>query len=213
MPFTRIDDGFLDEVERAGLSKEAERLHVRALVICNKVLSDGELNEHNLKRITIGFRNVPKLLDELVEKFGWERVERTEHGRKVTVFLLPWDHQFSADSVTRERALAAARQTKFREKGLVIREERAGLRDSEEGESNGVTNGVSHGALSNPVQSNTSPDRAKPPKGYGEGKDKDESKQNLRRGSRPRRSPSENLLVQDQGGGVAFTISRIPEEG
>ena len=203
MTFTRIDDGFIDAVERAGLSKEAERLHVRALVVCNKVLSDGELNPQNLKRAAIGFRNVPKLLDELCEKFGWERITKVENGKEVVVFLLPWEHQFSSDSVMRERALSAQRQAKFREKGLVYREIRAGLVEDGEGARNGVTNGVSHAALPDPVHTDTSPTRAKPPKGYGEGEDKDDHTQNLRRGSRPRRSPSENLRSEEDQGGQA----------
>ncbi|WP_172651412.1 hypothetical protein [Rhodococcus opacus] len=155
MTWTRIPDDWIEQVEAAGLSKEAERLHIRALVYANKTGTNGEINEAGLRRISLGMRNVSGVVQELCDKFGWKCNTKQPN---CVAYLVPWDDQESAQVVQRRKALGAARNRRYRERSLEIKEERDASRDAQSD------------AVTNATPARTVPSR--PNKGKGKGKDK-----------------------------------------
>ncbi|MBW4780488.1 hypothetical protein KZO37_14040 [Rhodococcus fascians] len=107
MTWTRIPDDWADRVDNLELSPDAERFHVRALVVCNKAGSNGHLSKRSLAKLAAVFENVPDLLEELVEKFDWTA---NEDG----TYEVPWDDQELAETVSQRKLNAAERQRRYR---------------------------------------------------------------------------------------------------
>lgn len=109
MPWVRLDDGFPDHPKIATLSPAAGWLHVCALCWCNRNLTDGIVPKGVEKRLTAS-TGVKKLTDELVTKGIW--IDEGDQWR-IHDYL---DFQPSREQVEEERAKAAERQRKARER-------------------------------------------------------------------------------------------------
>jgi hypothetical protein len=81
--FARIDDGFFDHPKVLRAGEDAANLYVRALVWCNKHLTDGAIPREALRALT-GRRDAPSLADRLVAVGLWET---TAEGWSVHDFL------------------------------------------------------------------------------------------------------------------------------
>lgn len=81
--FARIDDGFFDHPKVLRAGEDAANLYVRALVWCNKHLTDGAIPREALRALT-GRRDAPSLADCLVAVGLWET---TAEGWSVHDFL------------------------------------------------------------------------------------------------------------------------------
>lgn len=131
MTWLRIDDAFPEHEKVEHLSHAAFRLHVAALCLCARLLTDGKVTENQVKKVAVGCRIKPaqRYVDELVEARLWSpRVS----GWQIKDYL---EYNPSADHVKEQRRRAANRQAKWRES-------HAG--------SNGVTNDVTNAAPARP---------------------------------------------------------------
>lgn len=117
MTWTLITDEWIENLDNTDLSPDAERFHVRALVVSNKARSNGLLNRRMVQRLSVDFDNVDDVLAELVVKFGWKALPDGN-------YQVPWDDQDSADTVERRRAISRASSAKYRSKGLDMKEAR-----------------------------------------------------------------------------------------
>lgn len=157
MPWVRLDDRFTDHAKIDGLSDAAFRLHVAALCHCNRDLTDGFVAVAKVARLVPNFRR--RTPAELVAAGVWDEVDG---GWRIHDYL---EFQPSKAKVEAERAAAAERQQKWREKKA-------------KGRRNGVSNAVSHAAPTQPdplevgVGSPDSPsNRVAPPPESGAGGD------------------------------------------
>lgn len=155
MTWTLITDEWIDNLDNAELSPDAERFHVRALVTSNKARSNGLLNSRMIKRLSVGFDNPDDILAELVSKFGWQALPNGS-------YRVPWDDQDTADMVERRRAISRASSAKYRAKGLDMKEARA---TSKSGDAS------RDGSGDDPIPSHSSP----LPKGEGKGKGREKN--------------------------------------
>ena len=133
MTWLRLDDGFCDHPKVDPLTDGAFRLHVAAMGYCARHLTDGVVAVSILPKLYP--RNVSKLAAELVAAGLWEHRDG--------VYLV---HDFTQYNPTRakveaERAAAAERQQRAREKAAASRRE--SRRDNTV--TSRVTDGVSHG--------------------------------------------------------------------
>ena len=72
MSWLKIDDGFFEHEKIEDLSHQAFRLHVGALCICARLLTDGHVSETNLRKVAVTARvNAKRYVDELVEAKLW----------------------------------------------------------------------------------------------------------------------------------------------
>lgn len=142
MPWVRFDDKFPRHRKIEPLSDAAFRLHVHALFWSSEQLTDGYLPKNSLdlaapRRMKRPQKHVPEL-----ESAGlWEPAEG---GWALHDFL---DYQPSKEQVTADRAKAAERQKRWRERHGKTRDDSV---------SNGGSNGVTHGG------SNAAPTRPDP---------------------------------------------------
>lgn len=93
MTWTWIDDGFTDRLEVMTLSDSAFRLHVEALVYCNRNGRDGVITAPDLARLG---RPDSDTVDELVQAALWET--------KDDAWQLDWSDQQTAEQVEDRRA-------------------------------------------------------------------------------------------------------------
>lgn len=120
----RIDDGFCENEKVEGLSHQAFRLHVAALCLCARLLTDGRITDTNLRKLGAGIRVIPRrYVEELVTARLWSVHPRG--GWKIKDYL---DYNPSSVRVKEQRQRNADRQARHR----VIHRNN--------GDSNGVTN-------------------------------------------------------------------------
>ncbi|NDK72754.1 hypothetical protein GYA89_25830 [Rhodococcus qingshengii] len=134
MTWTRIPDDWIERVDDADLSRDAELLHIRALLECNRAGNDGLLKARALARILSGFENGPELVVELVEKWGWEPKEGGAH-------QVPWDEQEAAEAVQKRRANGRERNRRYRNRGIEMAAERLASQDASPNASQDAKNG------------------------------------------------------------------------
>ena len=128
MSWLRIDDGFAEHPKIEGLSAVAFRLHVSAMCLCARKLTDGRIGAgKDLKLLFIIAGARQKHVDELVAGGLWNV---TDKGLEVNDYLA---YNPPAEKVKVERSRAAERQARWRDKH------------------NAVTNDVTNAGPSRPV--------------------------------------------------------------
>ncbi len=134
MSWLRIDDGFAEHPKMEGLSPIAFRLHVAAMCLCARKLTDGHIGTgKDIKTLYIIAGARAKHVAELVAAGLWHK---TQTGFEVNDYL---NYNPPASKVKTERARAAERQARWRESNAVT---------------NAVTNAVPNGGPSRPVPKN-----------------------------------------------------------
>ena len=131
MPWLRIDDGFTEHEKVEGLSDRAFRLHVHALCLCARLLTDGRVSDTNLGKLAAALhtRDVTRYVAELVGARLWSAHNRG--GYKIKDYL---DYNPSSIKVKEQRERNASRQRDSRAKRHAVTNT----------VTNAVTNAVSH---------------------------------------------------------------------
>jgi hypothetical protein len=161
MTWTRLSDDHFDKPRIARLSRSARLLDVEVKVWCNKVLSDGLIPEHMLRRVTDS-PDVNADAAELVKAKLWRAIS-TDDG---TVYETDWSDQRLAEAVREEAKRHADRQARYSER---VKKHAAGdhtLCDRRYCR-NAVTDGVSDSDTDNAP---TRPDPTRPLQGRGRGR-------------------------------------------
>lgn len=104
------------------LSNEAEILHIRVLVQCNQMLSDGFIADHALAPFLIRFEDTDSLVRELIKAGLWRRVRGG--------YQLDWSDQESAADVRARQEANRQRQRRFRQRGEEMKREREAEQDA-----------------------------------------------------------------------------------
>lgn len=126
MTWTKLSDDFADDCARAGLSSEAFRTHVEALLWSMRRETGGVITERDIRRFAEA-EDVRAAIEELVDAAFWDVAE---DGYTVVHHM---EHQPEPDVIDRRRKLTAERVRRHRRK-------KAGL--SEEDSGNAVTDGA-----------------------------------------------------------------------
>lgn len=105
MTWTKLDDNIYDNPKMVKAGEDAADLYVRALVYCNKHLTDGRIEAEVLGAITRK-RNSAKLAADLVRVGAWET--HPEGGWMVHDFH---DHNPTAEEVMAKRAELSAKRS------------------------------------------------------------------------------------------------------
>ena len=134
MTWTRIPDDWIERVDDVDLSRDAELLHIRALLECNRAGNDGLLKARALARILSGFENGPQQVAELVEKWGWVALDNG-------TYQVPWDEQEAAEAVQKRRDNARERNRRYRNRGIEMAAERLASQDASPNASRDMKNG------------------------------------------------------------------------
>ncbi len=130
MSWLRIDDGFADHQKVDVLSDKAFRLHVSAMCLCARKLTDGIISAKDLRVLTVIAGTRAKHVSELENAGLWTK---TGAVWAVHDYL---KYNPTAEQVKAERAKAAHRQAVYRKSNAVT---------------NGVTNASRNAAPSRPV--------------------------------------------------------------
>lgn len=85
MPYLNLDDGFAEHEKVDALSDGAFRLHVAALCLCAKHLTDGIVQKRRVSRLTPNYK--PAYLKELIAAGMW----RTHPGGYEIHDYLDWN--------------------------------------------------------------------------------------------------------------------------
>jgi hypothetical protein len=105
----RIDDGFANHEKVAGLTHQAFRLHVSALCLCARDLTDGRISDTNLRALAAGLRiNGPRYTQELADARLWSP-HTSKGGWKIKDYL---DYNPSSTKVKEQRKRNAERQAR-----------------------------------------------------------------------------------------------------
>lgn len=111
MAWLKLDDGFVEHERIDPLSDKAFRLHVTALCLCARKLTDGRITDKDAKVILVragaSNRHISELLDLGLWRNGGE-------GYEIRDYL---DYNPSAEKVREERRRAAERMRNMRAKG------------------------------------------------------------------------------------------------
>lgn len=108
MTWTRLPDDFTDRPAFLRLSRSARLLHVEALVWCNRLLTNGELPTHVLRRVTDS-DDVDRDVADLAEAGLWMRMDDA-------TWQVDWSDQEKAEVVEQRREDNAARQRRYNER-------------------------------------------------------------------------------------------------
>lgn len=154
MSWVRLDDRFYSHRKVMSVSLAARWLYVSALCVANQHSNNGVLDQaaQDCLLVAVGRGgSFDALADELVKAGLWER-----HG--VTDFAIHdyLEYQPSDEEQRKERAAAAERQRRFRERRHASH---ATDNASRNGVTDGVTNAVENATLSLPVPSRPYPSR------------------------------------------------------
>lgn len=103
MTWSRFSEDFADRIEVMNLSADAFRLHVEAVILCNRLTRDGDLPTAYLRKLTAC---PPEALEELTAAGLWEA---TDEG-----WLIDWRDQETAEVVQARRARNAERNREYR---------------------------------------------------------------------------------------------------
>jgi hypothetical protein len=137
--WTKLDDNIYDNPKMVKAGEEAADLYVRALVYCNKHLTDGRIEAEVLGAITRK-RNSAKLAAELVRVGAWEM--HPDGGWTVHDFH---DHNPTAEEVIAKRAELSAKRSEAGKLGGM----RSGERRSNEAKLKQAASEVSKQTASN----------------------------------------------------------------
>lgn len=110
MAWLKIDDGFVEHSRIEPLSDKAFRLHIAALCICARKLTDGHVSEKDAKVIQVMAGSRAKHVHELVQFGVWEV---NGDGWNIRDYL---DYNPSAEHVKEERRKAAERMQQARKR-------------------------------------------------------------------------------------------------
>lgn len=113
MTWTRLSDTLNSDLRFMRLSDGAFRLHVKALVWCNQMLTDGLLPADALGALTYGQPHAESLVAELVREKLW--TDTAAEGAPA-LWQLDWTDQEPAEDVERRKGLNADRQRRFRQR-------------------------------------------------------------------------------------------------
>ena len=150
MSWVRLDDRFYSHRKVMSVSLAARWLYVSALCVANQHSNNGILDQaaQDCLLVAVGRSgSFDALAAELVSAGLWERHGVTDY--TIHDYL---EYQPSDEEQRKERAAAAERQRRFRER-------RHGGNATNNASSNGVTNGVENGPPSLPVPSRPYPSR------------------------------------------------------
>lgn len=150
MSWVRLDDRFYSHRKVMSVSLAARWLYVSALCVANQHSNNGILDQaaQDCLLVAVGRSgSFDVLAAELVSAGLWERHGVTDY--TIHDYL---EYQPSDEEQRKERAAAAERQRRFRER-------RHGGNATNNASSNGVTNGVENGPPSLPVPSRPYPSR------------------------------------------------------
>jgi hypothetical protein len=111
MAWLKIDDGFVEHSRVETLTDRAFRLHVSALCLCARKLTDGRLTDLDARVVRTIARASAKHVAELEGCGLWER---EPHGYAIRDYL---DYNPSAEQVRKDREEARERMRKLRENG------------------------------------------------------------------------------------------------
>ena len=112
MTWLKIDDGFCEHEKIENLSDRAFRLHLAALCLCARLLTDGRVSESNARKLAAGIRmgNVHRYVDELVNARLWS--SHNKGGWRIKDYL---DYNPSSIKVKEMRARNAGRQARYQQ--------------------------------------------------------------------------------------------------
>lgn len=103
MTWTRLSDDFADRPDILLIGDTAFRVHVTALIWCNRQLTDGHLPMRAAHLVASGDITI---IDELIEAGTWERVEDG--------YQIDWRDQEDSEKVRERRSYIAQRQARYR---------------------------------------------------------------------------------------------------
>lgn len=106
--WTRLSDDFADRHDVLQLSDTAFRVHVQALVHCNRLLTDGQLPTRALHLLIAPEVDHDAVIEELVSSGLWTRTK--------TGYALDWSDQERADTVRQRKETTAEKQRLYRER-------------------------------------------------------------------------------------------------
>lgn len=150
MPWLKLDDGFPNNPKARHLSDRALRLYVHALCLCARNLTDGAIDQRDLKVLQAETSATRKHVDELHHAGLWDR---TADGYLVHNYL---KYNPSAEKVKEEREKARQRMGKNRARKAGVENDiledgsRAGVRPNF-ARTGGRTSAGSSGSPSRPV--------------------------------------------------------------
>lgn len=111
MTWTKLDDGIFDHPKMVKAGEDAANLYVRALVYCNRYLTDGRIEEEVLGVITRK-RDAARLADALVRVGAWE--PHPDGGWVVHNFH---EHNPTAEEVEARRAAISRKRSEAGKRG------------------------------------------------------------------------------------------------
>lgn len=132
MAWLALDDQFYEHKRVRDLSHAAFRLHVAALCLCSRLLTDGLITDYELRLLSTGTKTKPRQVTELESAGLWKRCE---NGHEIRDFH---DYNPTSEEVKERRRQNAERQKQWRSR-------------NSNGVTNGVTNAVSNAAPSPPL--------------------------------------------------------------
>ncbi|QCB50545.1 hypothetical protein E5720_03940 [Rhodococcus sp. PAMC28707] len=157
MTWTRISDNWIQIVDDLELSHDAELFHIRALILCNQILSDGQIKAKTIARLGVEFDDVDAILSELVDKLDWAPLDGGN-------YQIPWDGQEKAGVVKERQRQSGIRKERWNEKKNALNASRNGVNTPDQG--NAVPN-AERNAVENAPPSLPFPSRPNQGKGKG----------------------------------------------
>lgn len=109
MTWTRLSDVFPDSPAVLEISDAAFRVHIHALIYCNKHLTDGALPKRAIRLLAPPHSEIDGIVTELVDVGLWV----------ITVtggYQLDWSDQESAESVRQRQKQRAETQSRYRDR-------------------------------------------------------------------------------------------------
>lgn len=184
MTWTKLSDDFYDKESINELSHEAFRLHVYALVWCNKQLTDGVVSLSRLRRLLPEI-NTESAIAECVDAGLWANAADGK-------LQIDWSDQEPAEAVRRRQQRNADDQALYRERrelhasGDHSKCTKNCPQKSSQRVSKGLTHSVSDGAPSRPLPS------------QGEGKGKRAADDGRAVASTPTKGMCGHVLIDDR---------------
>lgn len=165
MTWTKLPDNWNDMTQDVWqLSPHAEVLHVRILVHCNRLLSDGFIRDTTVRRFTTDLEDPNALITELIAAGLWAKVD--------SGYQLDWSEQEESGTVRKRLEQNRQRQQKFRERRDEMKRKRWEKRDAELDEQvarNGFTTALPTLPPFQSAPNRAEPTRTVPPKGDRDG--------------------------------------------
>lgn len=113
MTWVKLDDCFTEHRRIQRLSDRAFRLHVTAMCMCSRKLTDGHIDGNELRIMLAAVKGTGKHVAELVASGAWETAD---DGYLIHHFL---DYQLSAEKVKQQRQQTNNRVRNWRSRNAV----------------------------------------------------------------------------------------------